>query len=84
MAPRERSSLSHDPRFTVIRAAITLDPATVEDQEQAACADIADGVRRALTRLSPHHPHRTEYLMMLADFRAAAGPRAERSFVLAG
>lgn len=82
--PRWRSLLQEFPPLTVIDGDVVLGQDEADEQERRACSDIADGIARALTRLSPCHPHRSEYLAMLADFRGAAGPLASRSLVLAG
>lgn len=75
--------MPHQTPLAVMDGGKTLDNITVELQEQQACADIANGVQLALTRLSPHHPHRGEYLALLADFQTAAGPRAAPHLALA-
>lgn len=61
-----------------------LSQAELDDQERQACADMAAGAVKALTRLHPMHPRRQDYLQMLADYRQAAGPHHSRAIGLAG
>lgn len=61
-----------------------MDQREADEQERQACAAIAEGVEIALTRLSPMHCRRGEYLAMLADFRLAAGRHHDRALVRAG
>lgn len=72
------------PHLAALDGGMTLDNDVAHTQEQHACADIAEGVQQALTRLSPAHPRRGEYLALLAEFQTAAGPHARQALVLAG